>query len=128
MTFQPQSARIPLPITAIEDLCLKWKVRELALFGSVLRADFSTESDVDVLVTFEPEAPWSAWDLLEMRDELEALLGRNIDLVEKDAVRNPFRRREILRSHQVVYAAGLRAPDLHQAGLLSDEVLPHLQL
>jgi len=105
MTLQPPKARIPLPLAAIEALCRKWKVRELALFGSVLREDFSSVSDVDVLVTFDPDAPWSAWDLIEMREELQSLLGRNIDLVEKNAIRNPFRRREILRSHQVVYAA-----------------------
>jgi uncharacterized protein len=105
MTLQPPKARIPLPLAAIETLCQKWKVRELALFGSVLREDFTPASDVDVLVTFDPEAPWSAWDLIEMQEELETVLGRKVDLVERDAVRNPFRRREILRSHQVVYAA-----------------------
>jgi predicted nucleotidyltransferase len=105
MTLQPPKTRIPLPLAALETLCRKWKVRELALFGSVLREDFSPESDVDVLVTFDSGAPWSAWDLIAMQEELEALLGRKIDLVEKDAVHNPFRRREILRSHQVVYAA-----------------------
>jgi uncharacterized protein len=105
MTLQPSKARISLPLADIEALCQRWKVRELALFGSVLREDFSPESDVDVLVTFDPEAPWSAWDLIEMRDELKALMGRSVDLVEKGAVRNPFRRREILRSNQVVYAA-----------------------
>ena len=105
MTLQPPKARIPLPLAALETLCRRWKVRELALFGSVLREDFSPKSDVDVLVTFDPDAPWSAWDLIEMREELQNLLGRNIDLVEKEALRNPFRRREILRSHQVVYAA-----------------------
>jgi len=105
VTLQPPKARIPLPLTSLEALCRKWRVQELALFGSVLRDDFSPESDVDVLVTFDPEASWSAWDLIGMQEELEALLGRKVDLVEKDAVHNPFRRREILRSHQVVYAA-----------------------
>jgi len=105
MTLQPPKARIPLPLAAIEALCQKWRVRELALFGSVLRDDFSPQSDVDVLVTFDPEASWSAWDVIEMQEELEALLDRKVDLVEKDAVHNPFRRHEILRSHQVVYAA-----------------------
>jgi predicted nucleotidyltransferase len=60
---------------------------------------------VDVLVTFAPEAPWSLWDVIAMRGELEQMLGRRVDLVEKDAIRNPFRRREILRAHQVVHAA-----------------------
>jgi len=80
-------------------------VRELALFGSVLRDDFGPDSDVDILVTFEPGAPWSLWDLEDMKQELRALFGRNVDLVEKPAIRNPFRRHEILSTSQVVYAA-----------------------
>jgi uncharacterized protein len=105
MTLQPPEVRIPLPLAGLEALCRKWKVRELALFGSVLREDFAPGSDIDVLVTFDPDASWSAWDLIGMREDLQNLLGRSIDLVEKAALRNPFRRREILRSHQVVYAA-----------------------
>lgn len=105
MTLQPSKSRISLPLATLESLCRKWKVRELALFGSVLREDFSPESDVDVLVTFDSQASWSLWDLMRMREELESLLGRKVDLVEKEAIRNPFRRRRILDSHQVVYAA-----------------------
>jgi predicted nucleotidyltransferase len=82
MTLQPLKARISLPLATLESLCRKWKVLELALFGSVLREDFSPESDVDVLVTFDPEATWSLWDLMRMREELESLLGRKVDLVE----------------------------------------------
>src|SRR4030042_6833417 len=85
--------------------CTKWKVTELALFGSILRDDFGPQSDIDVLVTFQPEAVWSLWDLLDMRDELRELFGREVDLIEKDALRNPFRRHEILKSYKVVYAA-----------------------
>lgn len=105
MTLQPSRARILLPLPDLETFCRKWRVRELALFGSVLRDDFSPESDVDVLVTFSPEAPWSLWDVIRMQEELEGLLGRKVDLVEKEAIRNPFRRREILGSQRVVYAA-----------------------
>jgi predicted nucleotidyltransferase len=105
MTFQPPTSHVPLPLNALNTFCHKWRVQELALFGSVLREDFSPESDVDVLVTFDQKAPWSLWDLIAMREELEGMLGRKVDLVEKDAIRNPFRRREILRTHQVVYAA-----------------------
>jgi hypothetical protein len=85
--------------------CRKWKVTELSLFGSVLREDFGPASDIDVLVTFQPDAPWSLWDLLDMREELQHLFGRDVDLVEKDALRNPFRRVEILGNYKVVYAA-----------------------
>jgi len=85
--------------------CRKWQVTEFALFGSILREDFGPESDVDVLVTFQPQAQWSLWDLVDMRDELQELFGREIDLIEKEALRNPFRRHEILKSYRVVYAA-----------------------
>lgn len=105
MTVQPPSSRIDLPLDALNTFCHKWRVQELSLFGSALREDFSPESDVDVLVSFDREAPWSLWDLISMREELEQMLGRKVDLVEKDAIRNPFRRREILRTRQVIHAA-----------------------
>ena len=96
--------KIDLPKGKIADLCRRWKVTEFALFGSVLRDDFGPDSDIDVLVTFQGDAPWSMWDLLDMRKELQDLFGRDVDLVEKDALRNPFRKHEILREHEVVYA------------------------
>jgi predicted nucleotidyltransferase len=89
----------------LADFCRRWKVTEFALFGSILREDFGPQSDIDVLVTFQAEAAWSLWDLLDMRDELRELFGREVDLIEKDALRNPFRRHEILKSYKVVYAA-----------------------
>lgn len=89
----------------LAEFCRKWKVTEFALFGSILRDDFGPESDIDVLVTFQSEAHWSLWDLIDMRDQLQAALGREVDLIEKDALRNPFRRHEILNSYRVVYAA-----------------------
>jgi uncharacterized protein len=89
----------------IVDFCRRWRIQELALFGSILRNDFRPDSDVDVLVTFEPDAPWTLWDLSRMRFELEELFGRKVDLVEKKALRNPFRRQAILADQQVVYAA-----------------------
>jgi len=89
----------------IEAFCRKWKVRELALFGSVLREDFTPGSDVDVLLSFEPDAPWSLFDWVDMRDELSELFGRPVDLVDKDAIQNPIRRRHILGSNEVLYHA-----------------------
>ena len=85
--------------------CRRWRISELSLFGSVLRDDFRPESDVDVLVTFEPEAPWSLWDLSAMRQELQEIFGRDVDLVEKKELRNPFRRQAILSSQRLIYAA-----------------------
>lgn len=85
--------------------CKRWKVRELALFGSVLRDDFGPDSDVDVLVAFEPGDPWSYWEWPDMIAELEVIFGREVDLVPKDGLKNPFRRHEILTTREVVYAA-----------------------
>ena len=96
---------IDLAEDRVADFCRRWKVTEFALLGSVLRDDFGPDSDIDVLVTFQSDAPWSMWDLLDMREQLQNLFGRAVDLVEKDALRNPFRKQEILRRHKVVYAA-----------------------
>jgi predicted nucleotidyltransferase len=99
------AARIAIDQGRIADFCHRWQVTELALFGSVLREDFGPESDVDVLVTFAPEAPWSLFDLVDMMDELEAIFGRKVHLVEGDGLRNPIRRRAIVSSREVIHAA-----------------------
>ena len=100
------SAALPihLPSEQIQSFCRKWMVSEFSFFGSVLRDDFRSDSDVDVLVSFQPEHSWSLFDLLDMQDELSALLGRTVDLVTKGALRNPFRRYEILTTRRVIYA------------------------
>jgi predicted nucleotidyltransferase len=106
MTLEtPSTVRVPIPLDLIADFCRQWQVEELALFGSVLRDDFSPGSDVDVLVTFLPEAHVSLLDFVEMKGELERILHRKVDLVSKGGLRNPFRRHEILNTRQVVYAA-----------------------
>ena len=97
--------RINVPRHSIEAFCGKWKVSEFAFFGSVLREDFGPDSDVDVLVTFALDSHWSGFDIVDMIDELRAIFGRDVDLVEKDAIRNPFRRQAILSSYKVFCAA-----------------------
>jgi predicted nucleotidyltransferase len=96
---------IDISESQLAELCRKWKVTELSLFGSILRDDFGPDSDVDVLVVFQADAPWSMWDLMDMKAELEALFGRSVDLVEKEALRNPWRKQRILSTYEVVYAA-----------------------
>lgn len=96
---------ISIPREKIKDFCRKWKVIEFGLFGSILREDFHTDSDIDVLVTFAPDAHHSLFDLVRMEEELASIFGRKVDLVEKAALRNPFRRQAILKSLEVVYAA-----------------------
>jgi uncharacterized protein len=94
-----------IPFDQLADFAQRWKVAELALFGSVLRDDFATESDIDVLVSFDPAATWSLWDLTKMEDELSTIIGRKVDLVEKEGLRNPFRRQHILSGRKVIYVA-----------------------
>lgn len=94
---------LEIPTDQLEAFCHRWRVRELALFGSVLRDDFGPASDIDVLISFEEDAPWSLWDLTTMRDELTALFGRPVDLVERESLRNPFRRDRILSNRRVIY-------------------------
>jgi len=100
-------AKIGLPATAIDAFCRKWKVVEMALFGSVLRDDFRPDSDVDVLVTFEPDVPWSLWDMVQAEQELAVLLGRPVDMVERATIEksgNWVRRQSILDSARMIYA------------------------
>ncbi|HZF11538.1 MAG TPA: nucleotidyltransferase family protein [Thermoanaerobaculia bacterium] len=97
--------RIPIDHDRIAEFCRRWQITEFSLFGSVLRDDFRADSDVDVLVTFTSDAPWSLLDLIAMRDELQELFGREVDLVEKEGLRNPFRRQSILRQKEVIFAA-----------------------
>lgn len=99
-------SRVIIPLAAIEDFSRRWKITEFSLFGSVLREDFSQESDVDVLVSFKEDATWSLFDLVEMKTELEEIFGREVDLVEKDSLRNPFRRHTIMSGREVIYATG----------------------
>jgi hypothetical protein len=98
-------ANIELSQRQLNEFCRRWKITEFAVFGSALREDFHAQSDIDVLVSFAPQAGWSLFDLVEMQDELEQIFGRAVDLVERDSLQNPFRRRAILENMQVVYAA-----------------------
>jgi uncharacterized protein len=99
------SPRVAIDRVRLAEFCRRHRIAELALFGSVLRDDFGPKSDVDVLVSFAPDAHPSLFDLAEMREELKVLFGREVDIVERPALRNPFRKRAILSSLQVVYAS-----------------------
>jgi uncharacterized protein len=99
---------IQLPEATLIAFCQRWKISEFALFGSVLRDDFCPDSDVDVLVTFAPDAKRGLLALATMKYELEDLLGREVDLVSKPAIEvshNWIRRNEILGTTQVIYVA-----------------------
>jgi len=101
--------RIAIDHRCIAEFCRKRRVREFALFGSVLRDDCGPDSNLDVLVRFAPGARWGLRDVCRMEDELRGILGRQVDLVTRDAVEqseNYIRHRSVLESLKVIHAAG----------------------
>jgi predicted nucleotidyltransferase len=99
------NAKISLPKEKIEGFCLRWKIDEFSLFGSVLRDDFDLDSDVDILISLSKEADLDLYDWIAMIEELEEIFGREVDLVEKSTLRNPFRRNAILTNREIIYAS-----------------------
>jgi predicted nucleotidyltransferase len=99
---------IELPVEQIQNFCDRWHITEFALFGSILRDDFRSDSDVDVLVTFAPDAQRGLSETLQMKDELQSIFGRKVDFIVKTAIErseNWLRRKNILESAQIIYAA-----------------------
>jgi predicted nucleotidyltransferase len=95
-----------VPDSEIARFCQRWHIRELALFGSALRGDLGPGSDVDVLVTFSPEAEWGLLDHVQMQQELQILFQRQVDLISRRALersRNWLLRREILSSAETLF-------------------------
>ena len=98
--------QIELPAGTIAAFCRKWKITRLEVFGSALRADFRRDSDIDFLATFAPDSRWSLIDLAAMQCELEDILGRKVDFVDRISVERsprPRRREAILSSAIPVY-------------------------
>jgi predicted nucleotidyltransferase len=96
---------LTIPKAKIIDYCKQHHIIEFALFGSVLTQDFSPSSDIDILVTFDPDCHYSLYDVLDIQNDLKNMLGCDVDLVEKQGLKNPFRRQEILTHMEIVYAA-----------------------
>lgn len=97
-----------LPPSVLEPFCRRWRIREFAVFGSILGPEFRPDSDIDVLVTFDPDADWSLIDLVRMEEELSGATGRRVDLLTRrgvEASRNPIRRAAILSQVRTLYAA-----------------------
>ena len=99
------NAKLSLPKEKIEEFCLRWKIDEFSLFGSALREDFDLDSDIDILVSLSEDADLDLYDWIAMIEELEEIFGREVDLVEKSTLRNPFRRNAILTNREVIYAS-----------------------
>jgi uncharacterized protein len=98
----PSRARIEIPRERIAEFCRRHHIRWLALFGSVLRDDFRADSDVDVLVEFEPDQRYTYFTLSQLEEELAALLGRRIDVHIPKSL-HPFLRDKVLRQAEAVY-------------------------
>jgi len=95
------------PVNELTQFCQRWKIHELAVFGSALRNDFSPSSDVDILVTFAPDADWGLLDHVRMELELQTLMNRKVDLMTKRALErssNWVLRSEILRTAQILFS------------------------
>jgi uncharacterized protein len=103
------SIAIDIDKERLRDFCRKWKITEFALFGSAVRPEeFRPDSDVDVLVTFAEDARWTLLHLVDMKEQLEEIFGRNVDLLTRRGVeqsRNPYRRESILESATVLDVA-----------------------
>jgi predicted nucleotidyltransferase len=89
----------------VETLCRRYGVKSLAVFGSVARGEVQPDSDVDLLIEFDPDAGVSLFQYQDFQSELEAIFGRPVDLASKEILRNPYRRRTILRDLKTIYAA-----------------------
>ena len=97
---------ITLPMERITEFCRRWKIRELAIFGSFLRDDFGENSDIDLLIDPKPGVSWTVADIEAMEQEMAGLLGRKVELIERTAVersRNYIRKRHILATAELVY-------------------------
>ena len=97
---------LTIPEEPLARFCQRWKIEGLALFGSALRDDFRPDSDIDLLVTFHEDANWGLLSHIQMQQELEALLGRSVDLVSHQAIMaspNWVRRNEILDTAKALY-------------------------
>lgn len=102
------NTHIDIPPEKIGAFCKRWRITELALFGSVLRDDFGPDSDIDVLVQFKEEARHTLFDMVHMEEELQEIFGRQVDILTRRGVensRNYIRRKAILNSARVIYAA-----------------------
>ncbi|MDX2141513.1 MAG: nucleotidyltransferase family protein [Chloroflexota bacterium] len=106
MFTTPNTVQIALPQAAIEAFCQRCQITRLELFGSVLREDFRSDSDIDVLVTFAPDAAWSLFDLVDMKNELTSIFLRPVDILTRKSIersRNHLRGRNIIENARLTY-------------------------
>lgn len=94
--------------SSLADFCRRWKILQLSVFGSARRADFRSDSDLDLMVSFSSDADWSLFDHFRMEYELADLFGRKVDLITRRAVEassNWLRREAILKDAEPLFDA-----------------------
>jgi uncharacterized protein len=102
---KPAGLQVDLPLDAIAEICRRWRIRRLEVFGSALHKDFRPDSDVDLLYTWEDDASWG-WEIVRLREELKEAIGRPVDLVSRWAIehsRNNLRKQAILSNVAIIY-------------------------
>jgi uncharacterized protein len=105
MIASPPNLKLKLPLEKIAGFCQRWRIARLEIFGSVLRDDFCSDSDVDLVASYSPEAHWSLLDRVRMKHELEDMLGRDVDLLNRRALKiGSNRAAAILAQTQLLYA------------------------
>ena len=98
--------RLAVSLPTLDEFCQQHKITELSVFGSILREDFNLDSDIDLLVKFDPNAHISLMDMIKIENKFKILLKRNIDLVSKKAIENSknwIRRQNILNNSEIIY-------------------------
>jgi predicted nucleotidyltransferase len=102
---QPANRGVVLPLSEIDAFCRRWKIVRLELFGSATRGELTANSDLDFLFTLADDARWG-WNFVDACDELEAIVGRAVDLVSRRSIErsaNPYRKQSILSSTELIY-------------------------
>jgi predicted nucleotidyltransferase len=88
----------------ITTICKKYCIKELSIFGSSIRDDFNKDSDIDILVSFN-NSNIDLFDIMDLENEFSKLLNREVDIVEKESLKNPIRKNKILSTREIIYAA-----------------------
>jgi hypothetical protein len=96
------NSHVSFPPDAIENICTRYHIQRMQIFGSALREDFGPHSDIDVLVEFEPDAQATYYELVELQDALADLSGRKVDILTPGALSQYFRQK-VLDQAQVIY-------------------------
>jgi len=86
-------------------LCEKYGINELSIFGSSIRDDFNQNSDIDILVSFGNNSEITLFDIMDLENEFSKILKREVDIIEKESLKNPIRKKRILSTREIIYAA-----------------------